>query len=262
MNTVNLIIAIILASTSFSTLIYFFIKRWFQKQLDKNLETHKGDIRKDIETQLESHKGEIQKDLENLKDSYIKENLESTRFVEVICSQRIVWSDQLRDDITVIVAKTQLFVEISQKHLQSSAMDVFTKGVEMIQDEEFSTDKIGSIVNNSIDNSKSSLPIKIEIIAAITRLKLKLNPTQDRSVILLLKSIRNLIENPTDNKQEIYNKLNDLQTEGQKLLKREWNRIKLEVKKGEEIEELKSQVLSSINLGKVNKPLISSIQKQ
>lgn len=50
------------------------MKRWYQKQLDKNLETHKGIIKKDIES---------------LKDSYIKQNLESTRFVEVICRQRI-----------------------------------------------------------------------------------------------------------------------------------------------------------------------------
>jgi len=271
MNTIQLILIIVFSSGGFTGLIYFILKRWFQKQLDKNLETHKGEvnkglethkgeIKKEFDTQLESHKGAIQEDLENLKDSYIKENLESTRFVEVICRQRIVWSDQLRDDITVIVAKTQLFVEISEKHLQEFGFDAIAKGLDMIQNDKFSANDAGSVINTSINNSKTSLPIKIEVITAITRLKLKLNPIQDASVILLLKSIRNLIENPTNNKQEIYNKLIGLQTEGQELLKREWNRVKQEVQKGKEIEKLKSQELPP--LGKVNMPLIKPFQKQ
>ncbi|RZT93580.1 hypothetical protein EV201_2753 [Ancylomarina subtilis] len=200
----NLIETILINSsitTVLGTVCFFFIKAWYNKKASKDLEIHKGDIRKEIETQLESHKGDIQKDLENLKDSYIKENLESTRFVEVICRQRIVWSDQLRDDITEIVSKTQLFVEISEKHLQSFGIEAFAKTIEMFQEEKFSANEAGNVINSSIDNAKSSLPIKIEVIGAITRLKLKLNPIQDYSVILLLESIRNLIENPTDNSQ-------------------------------------------------------------
>ncbi|MDQ2178794.1 hypothetical protein [Marinifilum sp. D714] len=228
------VLIIIISSGGFSSLLYFIFQRWYQKQLDKNLETHKGDIRKEIDTQLESHKGDIQKDLEHLKDSYIKENLESTRFVEVICRQRITWLDQLREDITEIVSKTHLFVEISQKHLQELGVNVLAKGIEMFQDEKFSAGDAGNVINTSINNTKESLPIKTEVVAAITRLKLKLNPLQDFFVIELLDSLRDLIEYPTDNSTKISVNLNQLQTEGQNLIKHEWKRVKKEVKIGKE----------------------------
>jgi hypothetical protein len=234
----NNLIETILINSSVTTVIgtvcFFFIKAWYNKKSSKDLEIHKGDIRKDIETQLESHKGDIQKNIEHLKDSYIKENLESTRFVDVICRQRIDWLDQLRNDITEIVSKTHLFVEISEKHLQSFGVEAFAKGLEMIQNEKFSAGEAGDVINTSIKNSKSSLPVKTEVVAAITRLKLKLNPDQDFVVIQLLDSLRRLIEYPTDNSSKISQNLNQLQTQGQSLIKHEWKRVKKEVKIGKE----------------------------
>jgi hypothetical protein len=80
------------------------------------------------------------------------------------------------------------------------------------------------------------------LIAAIIRLKLKLNPDQDEHIVNLLDSLIESIDKPTDNSSYIYQYLDQLQTEGQKIIKKEWERVKQEVKLGKEIKKHKLEL--------------------
>lgn len=111
----------------------------------------------------------------------------------------------------------------------------------MFKDEKFSVDKASNAINSSIDNSKSIIPIKMEVIAAITRVRLKLHPSENLSTIELLDSLNDLLKDSLIKKKNIEEKLLILQLEGQKLLKYEWSRTKQEVKSGQEIEKQKSK---------------------
>ena len=55
---INIFLTITLSSIAGGGITGFIFKRWIQNQLNKNLETHKGEVNKELET----HKGEIKKE--------------------------------------------------------------------------------------------------------------------------------------------------------------------------------------------------------
>lgn len=273
MNITQLILIIVLSSSGFTGLVYFILKRWFQKQLDKNLETHKGEVSKGLEThkgeikkaldvQLESYKGGIQEKLEILKDSYIKENLESTRFVEVICRQRIEWLEQVRNDVAFILANTDLYFSTISGNAAATLIDLFSKGYDMVKKNDIDSAKIEELTKNIRAKSQENVSIKSELLRVIGRLKLRLNFEKDVGLIQDLDKLKELVESDQNHALSAVGILKSITSESQQILKKEWDRVKQEVQKGEEIEKLKSQKRSPINLGKVNKPLIDTLQNQ
>jgi len=234
----NLIETILINSsitTVLGTVCFFFIKAWYNKKSSKDLEIHKGDIREEIETQLESHKGDIQKDLEHLKDSYIKENLESTRFVEVICRQRIEWLEKVREEVAYIVANTHLYIETIEGNKNTFGFNLLSTGIELLIQEQPQIKKVENVANKALSQSQAALIIKTDLLKIITRLKLRLNPINDIEFSSTLDELVKSIET----KQQIIQLniiLKKIITHSESMLKQEWSRVKKEVVAGKEVD--------------------------
>ena len=235
-----------LITISSSGLIGFYFKRRIVKRNLIAIEGYKGEVRKVIETELESHKGKIQKDLEIAKALYTKENLESSRFVEVICTQRIEWLEKLRVDVAYTVATSRMLIGLKEHKQNFELVGMVNFFSQTFTDNSISTENKDVIVKKWLDKIDSLLMQKSELFKTITILKLRLNPTEDKGLINLLDVLIAQLEGEIDKKQ-IDISLTKIVNESQLILSSEWKRTKREVVTGKEDSDLKRLTLINNN---------------
>ena len=235
-----------LVTISTSGIVGFYFKRKIIKKNSIAIENHKGEVLKVINTELESHKGNIQNNLEKAKDLYIKENLESSRFVEVICKQRIEWLEKLRLDLAYIVATSRMLIGLREQKQNFELVGMANIVSQTFTDKSIPNENMDVIVQKWLDKVDSLLLQKSELLKTITILKLRLNSTEDYCLINLLDNLVAQLEGEIDKKQ-INTSLAKIVFESQKILSSEWKRTKREVATGKD----DSEVDSSTELEKV-----------
>ena len=122
-----------------------------------------------------------------------------THFVDTITAERIKWLEKLRGDISRFSGLTSFW----------------TKSLKGI-DDEYSRDVLK----------------EIDILRIMIKLRLNPNGKYDKEIITLVDDIPKITDNV--DMTELNNKLDELTSASQKLLKEEWDRVRKEVQKGKE----------------------------
>lgn len=262
MITIEQVVTIVLSSGTFTGIISWMFKNWYQKKLNENLEdhktelnkdledhkgeikkgldiqleSHKGAIKKEIDSYIETHKGDIQKSLEKFKDYNTKENLESSRFVEVICHQRILWLEKLRFDLTEVISNTRMLVGLNGRKGMFENMANFAVLNKLQNDTDTPKEATEKIFNDWLDTQRELLIHNTSILKSIVNLKLRLNIVDDIVLINLLDDLQlKIIKEPIES--EIDDILKEITSKFQQILKIEWERVKQEVRNGKEVNE-------------------------
>ena len=190
-------------------------------------------MKKEVDVYLENHKELIQKRLEMLKDSNTKENLESSRFVEVICRQRIEWLEKLRFDLSEVVSATRMLVGLNGRKGMFEGMAFGTVMAKLTCNADTPKETQEKVFNDWLDTQRELLINNTSILKSITNLKLRLNVDDDKILIKLLNDLQlQILKVPVES--EIENILNGITSEFQQILKTEWKRVKQEVRDGKE----------------------------
>ncbi|MCQ2012330.1 hypothetical protein [Clostridium butyricum] len=214
-------------------IIVFGIKQSIEKLLNekvsKSIEKTKGQINKEIE----EFKGTIQKDIEKLKIEEGRKDILTTRYVDVVTNQRIMWLDKIRDDISTIISiiKTINFnKECLKQYFETAKIAFICGGKPQISESK-------NIFEEWMSKWYSLQEETSKLLKVSTRFKLRLNPISDKEIIDLVSEIElvvtsNISEN--DNERDELNKmLDELVNLSQKMLKDEWEKVKKEVVEGE-----------------------------
>ena len=185
----------------------------------------KGEIKKDVEKDIEAFKGNINKDIEMLKIKEGRTNILTSRYVEVVTNQRILWLEKIREDVSGIVSLARII--IFNKELLSQFEQVTMINELVTKNKEF----------NVSDEYMKKLYEKQEAISKLmqltSKLKLRLNPTDDKEMIILLSEIEDgLIKKISE--KEMTQILDNIIKMSQEILKTEWEKVKKEVREGKE----------------------------
>jgi len=223
---------IISVLSSVFTFLLWRYRAKFKNDLQVNIEKYKGDVN----TNVESHKGVILREIENIKITNEKENLSISRYVNVITQERIAWLEKLRNDISSLTAITYGLLEERPVMNSYPALKVVNVIAEAFVDGKLSSSKQE---DKSFDNwskdVESKQTKKEELYRLITLIKLRLNKNEDGLLIGSLDNLEKMVST-FDNIEE--KKLKDLVIkiicESQTILKDEWEKVKDEVREGQE----------------------------
>ncbi|MEH6450387.1 MAG: hypothetical protein V7765_17080 [Oleispira sp.] len=118
-------------------------------------------------------------------------------FINTVTSQRILWIEQMRQDVSKFVGLTL------------------------------------TLDTTTIEESAPKLEIckEIDYLCYVIRLRLNPDDTPDRKIAALIKKIQNLTE--SSNRNELLSSLELLTKETQDMLKNEWDKVKAESKDGD-----------------------------
>ncbi|MBI6875617.1 hypothetical protein [Clostridium aciditolerans] len=227
-------------STSLAGLLIVILNKYVNEKLkgeiNKDIEKFKGSINKDnekfkgeINKDNEKFKGEINKDIEEFKIKEARANLISSRYVDVVTSERILWLEKIREDISKIVGLTRLIFshdEIMTNYFNATLLQSFMKDKSNNDNSNIYFEEF----KNKLDEKNQGIS---ELLQVITKLKLRLNYDEDSNLIKLLGKIECGIISKI-NKEEMINYLNEVVNISHVILKKEWNKVKKEVMEGKE----------------------------
>lgn len=172
---------------------------------------------------------------------YTRKNLKTTKYIETITSQRILWIEGIRKEVSNLAVLVNRYVFYRKKKVECvEYLDEIR--TESGYDNPYE-ENIGSHYKKLIkdaDNEKEFLETKFseistsEIIEKAYLLILKLNPVENQLLIELLYKVIDFFndENKAGFDQEIQKACSTIISETQSVLKKEWEKVKNEVKKG------------------------------
>ncbi len=229
MDFYNNVLVALLSTIGGASILTWILKKYIIEKL-------KGEIRKNVEKDLERYKGEIQKDVEEFRGNITRDievlkiiegrtNILTSRYVEVVTNQRILWLEKIRDDISDIVSLARI-ISFNKKLLEQF-YDVTIINEFIIKNKEF------NISNEYMKKLYEKEEAISKLFKLTTKLKLRLNPTDDEEMIILLSKIEDGLINKIS-KEEMSKILDELVKLSQSILKVEWEKVKKEVKEGKE----------------------------
>ena len=156
---------------------------------------------------------------------YARNNIKITKYIETITEQRIRWIEIVRNDLSSVISDLSILCYISKYHSELYDFDM-NVGFDSAEESRDAYDHSKNLKEINIKKTTIKLINKIDISL------FKLNSNEDQKAIKLLKSIEDKIlrENFIEIIDE--NQIEDLSKEITKILKREWEKVKIEVKKG------------------------------
>lgn len=128
----------------------------------------------------------------------LRKNMQSSNFVGMVTTERNKWLEKMRQDISNFCGLTIFWLKT---------------------------------INRS--DTQEGKEILKEIDKLIIMLKLRLNPNDNPDIRML--EILDEVPRNTDNAQKTFSLINEFTELSQKLLKNEWEKVKKEARKGEEV---------------------------
>ena len=165
-----------------------------------------------------------------------RKNLKTAKYIETITSERIKWIQIVRDDFNALISSilihlnnTEYLNELKDEKIRQDHTEYLVGAYRENTDEdlqEYSRLHHG-IVN--VENAISKTLTRSEIASKALLIKLKLNPKDDIEIIKDLDKIIDFFSNYSKNMKEFDINLKIIVVKTQNLLKREWDKVKIEV---------------------------------
>ncbi len=167
---------------------------------------------------------------------YTRKNLRTSKYIETITNERIKWIQSVRDEFSelissILIHKTNdgyLNDLKDDKLLQNHTEHLAGAYMEHSEDDLREYTKVKSGITN-IENAISKVLTRSEISYKAMLIKLKLNPNDDYEIIKDLDEIVSYFSDYSNGIAGFGVNLNLTTVEVQKLLKREWEKVKVEV---------------------------------
>jgi len=169
---------------------------------------------------------------------FTRKNLRTTKYIDTITIERIKWIQIVREDFNELISSILIHIKnsnylnnlrdekISQDLTQDLVGGYHEPTDELLQER--------SRLNQNIENIEMAFLktlTRSEITSKALLIKLKLNPRDDYEIICELEKIANFFSDYSMEMKEFDIDLNSVVLKIQYLLKREWDKVKDEVKK-------------------------------
>ncbi len=167
---------------------------------------------------------------------FTRRNLKTAKYIETITNERIKWIQIVRDDFNGLISSilihkknteylSELKVErIRQDHAES-LVGAFRENTE---EDLLEYSRLNYSIMN-VENAISKTLSRSEIASKALLIKLKLNPKDDIEIIKDLDKIADFFSEYSRNLKEFDINLKLIVEKTQNLLKREWDKVKIEV---------------------------------
>jgi hypothetical protein len=164
---------------------------------------------------------------------YTRRNLKTTKYIDTITSERIKWLDLIRNEVTIIVTNIHFTLKIYSENIQDRENEI--KNYEDDINAQFEAQsKYFDTTTSSALGLKKDLWSQSDFIKNLYLFKLRLNPDEDNSITSIIDYfIRFYSESEYKSASEIpeaREKIKQLISLTQKLLKEEWSKVKNESK--------------------------------
>lgn len=157
---------------------------------------------------------------------YTRKNLKTKKYIETITQQRILWISTLRADFSLILAQT-----ITLKYCHEVEINDREVGYPGEDNDPENIAEYGDFVKNKNREKIDREQYNFQTISRIELSILRLNDNDDSKLIETLEKIKIIYLN--NYYYEITDELIvELRNNIKKLLKKEWEKVKLETKKG------------------------------
>lgn len=170
---------------------------------------------------------------------FTRKNLKTTKYIETITTERIKWIQIVRIDLTELVASIMIHLKNTDYLIgledEKSSQD-YTNYVVSREPDSYSDDELQDYSNlerniEQTGNALKSVLTRSGIVQKATLLKLRFNPNEDIDIINLLNSIIEDFSDYSKKTNEIRIDISELTNKSQQVLKREWDKVKTEVKR-------------------------------
>ncbi len=169
---------------------------------------------------------------------FTRKNLKTTKYIDTITAERIKWIQIVRNDFNELIASMMILInnseylrdlkneKIRQEHIEYLVGAYHESTDEDLQEYSELSDNIVEL-----ENEINKVMTRSEIANKALLIKLKMNPEDDIEIIADLDKIVNYFSNYSNNIKKFDLEINSTVDKVQRLLKREWDKVKTEVKK-------------------------------
>lgn len=169
---------------------------------------------------------------------FTRKNLRTTKYIDTITSERIKWIQIVREDFNELISSILIHIHNSD-YLNNLRDDKISQDLteSLVGAYRDPTDELlqeKSRLNQNIENIENAFLktlTRSEITSKALLIKLKLNPRDDYEIINELEKIANFFSDYSKEMKELEIDLNSVVLKIQYLLKREWDKVKDEVKR-------------------------------
>lgn len=167
---------------------------------------------------------------------FTRKNLKTTKYIETITSERIKWIQIVRDDFNALISSilihlnnTEYLNELKDEKIRQDHTEYLVGAYRENTDEDLQEySRLNHGIMN-VENAISKTLTRSEIASKALLIKLKLNPKDDIEIIKDLDKIIDFFSNYSKNVKEFDINLKIIVEKTQNLLKREWDKVKIEV---------------------------------
>ncbi len=169
---------------------------------------------------------------------FTRKNLKTTKYIDTITSERIKWIQIVRNDFNELISSILIHVNntdylkvLKDEKIRQDNTEYLTGAYRESTDENLQD---YSELNNGIEKVESAFTktlTRSEIANKALLIKLKLNPKDDVEIIKDLDKIIDFFSDYSKEMSEFDVELKSIIEKVQKLLKREWDKVKTEVQK-------------------------------
>lgn len=160
-----------------------------------------------------------------------RRNLKTSKYIEVVTTERIKWLTTIRNDVSEIVSlimNTLIFYDNEIKKIEQEHPTDLSRNDENY---EYQKHYFDSLTQNAF--KKNELPDLKSVTSKLTLLKLRFNPKEDLKTLELINYFTDFYQKKYKTTAEIneaYKKINLLIKNIQTMLKSEWEKVKKESK--------------------------------
>lgn len=164
---------------------------------------------------------------------HTRRNIKTSKFIDVVTTERIKWLTTIRNEVSEIVSiimNTLIFYEAEIKNIE---LENPTEETMNDENYEFQQHYFDSLTNRAFKNNV--LPELKDITSKLTLLKLRFNPDEDLITLELLDYFTDFYQKKYKTETDIKiasDKIDALISNIQKMLKKEWEKVKKESKGG------------------------------
>ena len=160
-----------------------------------------------------------------------RRNIKTTKFIDVVTTERIKWLSIIRDEVSELVSIIMETLKEYEKEINRIEHEHPTEETMMDANYEFQTYYFDSQSESAFQ--ENDLPKLKELISRLILLKLRFNPNEDIKTIDLIDFFLEFYKSKYKSRNDLKSaseKLDELLKEIQAMLKKEWEKVKKESK--------------------------------
>ena len=162
---------------------------------------------------------------------FTRRNIKTSKYIEVVTTERIKWLSTIRIEISDIVTIMKITLEFYSREIEDIEHQIPSQSIIDDTNYEYHRHFFDSLTSNAFQNNEN--PKLKDLITRLTLLKLRFNPQDDKETLNLIDYFIQFYQTKYKSSKDLKvasEKIDLLVEEIQQMLKNEWEKVKKESK--------------------------------